>query len=85
MTVSGSNTTDATIIYLMPSTMYIVQVAAINDAGDGVYSDPLTVSTNDSTEHSTATVYAVKTSAGTGETMTRETPTSKIHHTKNID
>ena len=85
MTVSGSNTTEATIIYLMPSTMYIVQVAAINDAGDGVYSDPLTVSTNDSTEHSTATVYAASTSAGTGtnsETMTRETPTSKIRHTK---
>ena len=46
MTVSGSNTTDATIINLMPSTMYMVQVAAINDAGDGVYSDPLTNSTN---------------------------------------
>ena len=46
MTVAGSNTTDATIINLMPSTMYMVQVAAINDAGDGVYSDPLTVSTN---------------------------------------
>ena len=85
MTVSGSNTTDATIIHLMPSTTYIVQVAAINDAGDGVYSDPLTASTNHSTEHSTATVYAIETSAGTGETMTRETPTSKIRHTKNID
>ena len=82
MTASGSNTTEATILNLMPSTMYIVQVAAINDAGDGVYSDPL----NDhSTEHSTATVYAVETSAGTVETMTRETPTSKIRHTKNID
>ena len=51
MTVSGSNTADATIINLMPSTMYIVQVAAINDAGYGVYSDPLTAITNDSTEH----------------------------------
>ena len=59
MTVSGSNTTDATIINLMPSTMYIVQVAAINDAGDGVYSDPWNVSTNDSTEHSTTTAYEV--------------------------
>ena len=46
MTVSGSNTTEATIINLIPSTTYIVQVAAINDAGDGVYSDPLTNSTN---------------------------------------
>ena len=61
--------------------MYIVQVAAINDAGYGIYSDPLNASTNHSTEHSTATVYAVETNAGTGETMTRETPTSKIRHT----
>ena len=81
MAVSGSNTTDVTIINLMPSTMYNVQVAAINDAGDGVYSDSLTAYTNDGTEHSTATVYAVATSAGTGtnnETMTRETPTGRI-------
>ena len=81
MTVSGSNTTDATIIHLMPSTTYIVQVAAINDAGYGVYGDPLTVSTNDSTEHSTATVCTAAISARTGtnsETMTRETPTGKI-------
>ena len=49
MTVSGSNTTEATITNLMPSTMYIFQVAAINDAGGGVYSDPLTASTNDGT------------------------------------
>ena len=49
MTVSGSNTTEATIINLMPSTMYIFQVAAINDAGCGIYSDPLTASTNDGT------------------------------------
>ena len=78
MAVSGSNTTDVTIINLMPSTMHVVQVAAINDAGDGVYSDSLTASTNDGTEHSTATVYAVATSADTepySETMTRETPT----------
>ena len=57
MTVSGSNA----IINVTPSTMYIVQVAAINDAGDGVYSDPLTASTNDSTEHST--VYVGDTAA----------------------
>ena len=81
MTVPGSNTTEATIINLMPSTMYIVRVAAINDAGDGVYSDPLTASTNHSTEHSTATVCTAAISARTGtnsETMTRETPTGKI-------
>ena len=39
MTVSGSNITEATITNLIPSTMYNVQVAAINDADDGVYSD----------------------------------------------
>ena len=54
-TVSGSNTSEAIIMNLMPSTMYIVQVAAINDAGDGVYSEPLTVSTNDSTMYAAAT------------------------------
>ena len=82
MTVSGSNNTEATIIKLMPSTTYIVQVAAINDAGDGVYSDLLTAITNDSTEHSTTTVYGASTSAGTvpySKTMTRETPTGKIY------
>ena len=81
MTVSGSNTTEATIINLMPSTMYIVQVAAINDAGYGIYSDPLNASTNHSTELSTATVCTAANSAGTGtnsETMTTETPTGKI-------
>ena len=76
MTVPGSNTTEATMINLMPSTMYIVQVAAINDAGDGVYSDPLSSSTNDSTEHSET---AAATSAGTkpsySDSITRESPT----------
>ena len=59
MTVSGSNTTEATITNLIPSTMYIVQVAAINDAGDGVYSDPPTASTNDSTGHSATTIPTI--------------------------
>ena len=72
MTVPGSNTIDAIMETLMPLTMYIVQVAAINDAGYGVYSDPLTVSTN---EHSVAAMY---TAAMTGEPMTTETRTSKI-------
>ena len=76
MTVSGSNTTEATIINLMPSTMYIVQVAAINDAGDGIYSDPLTVSTNHSTEHSeTAAATGAVTEPSYSDSMTRETPT----------
>ena len=59
MTVSGSNTIEASIINLRSSTMYIVQVAAINDAGDGVYSDPLTVSTNDSIRYSATTTPTV--------------------------
>ena len=68
MTVSGSNTTEATITNLIPSTTYIVQVAAINDADDGVYSDPLTASTNDSTGHSATTIpiIATITTAHTG-------------------
>ena len=82
MTVSGSNTTEATITNLIPSTMYIVQVAAINDADDGVYSDPsLTVSTNDSTEHSTATIAmeVTTTTAQTGPySSTSLTPTSEL-------
>ena len=90
MTVLGSNTTDATIINLMPSTLYIVQVAAINDAGDGVYSDPLTACTSNSTGHSaTTTVYVETTAIKTGtvpysETMTRETPTGKLCHCKRL-
>ena len=86
MTVSGSNITDATIINLMPSTMYIVQVAAINDAGYGVYSDPLTVSTNDRTEHSTTTIPAIATPTTaqtgpyySGPIISSLTPTSELH------
>ena len=32
---------------LTPSTTYTIEVAAVNSAGTGVYSDPLTVSTPD--------------------------------------
>ena len=86
ITVSGSNITDATIINLMPSTMYVVQVAAINDAGDGVYSDNLTVSTNDSTGHP-ATTIAIELAATTAQTgpysqpitITSLTPTSELY------
>ena len=68
MNVTGSNTTDATIVNLIPSTMYVVQVAAINDAGDGEYSDPLTVSTNDSARHSETTMptFAMEVTATIG-------------------
>ena len=43
MSVSGDN---ATISNLAPSTKYIVQVAAMNDAGTGEYSDPVTTNTD---------------------------------------
>ena len=38
--VSGGSVTEATISSLMPSTTYSIQVAAVNSAGTGVYSDP---------------------------------------------
>ena len=81
MTVSGSNTTDATIINLMPSTMYIVQVAAINDAGDGVYSDPLTNSTNNYSATTIPTI-AMEVTTATAQTgpiaSTSLTPNSEF-------
>ena len=43
MSVSGAN---VTISNLAPSTKYIVQVAAMNDAGTGEYSDPVTTNTD---------------------------------------
>ena len=38
--VSGGSVTEATISSLMPSTTYSIQMAAVNSAGIGVYSDP---------------------------------------------
>ena len=75
MTVPGSNTIDAIMETLMPLTMYIVQVAAINDAGYGVYSDPLTVSTNDSIDHS-ATRIPMEVTASTTQTGPYIEPTT---------
>ena len=40
MSVSGSSVTEATISNLTLSTNYTIQVAAVNSAGTGVYSDP---------------------------------------------
>ena len=45
MTVSGASTTQTTISGLNPSTTYSIQVAAVNSAGTGVYSDPETAET----------------------------------------
>ena len=39
MSVSGASVTEATISSLMSSTTYSIQVAAVNSAGTGVYSD----------------------------------------------
>ena len=44
--VSGGATTEATISGLTPSTSYVVDIAAVNSAGTGVYSEPLTVETS---------------------------------------
>ena len=45
-TVSGASQTETTISNLMPSTTYTVEVAAVNSAGTGNYSDPLTTRTD---------------------------------------
>ena len=45
MSVSGGSVTEATISSLMSSTTYSIQVAAVNSAGIGVYSDLLIVQT----------------------------------------
>ena len=42
------NVTEATISGLSPSTVYSVQVAGINTAGTGEYSDPLILTTRNS-------------------------------------
>ena len=39
MSVSGASVTEATISSLMSSTTYSIQVAVVNSAGRGVYSD----------------------------------------------
>ena len=38
--VSGADTTQTTISELSPSTTYSIEVAAVNSAGTGMYSDP---------------------------------------------
>ena len=43
--VSGGNVTEATILSLMSSTTYSIEVAAVNSGGIGVYSHPITAQT----------------------------------------
>ena len=45
MSVSGGSVTETTISSLMSSTTYSIQVAAVNSAGTGVYSELLIVHT----------------------------------------
>ena len=45
MSVSGGSATEATISGLMPSTTYSIQMAAVNDAGTGPYSDVIITNT----------------------------------------
>ena len=46
MSVSGGSATEATISSLMSSTTYSIQVAAVNSAGIGLYSDALEAMTD---------------------------------------
>ena len=48
VSVSGVEATMPTISGLMASTTYTIEVAAVNSAGTGVYSDPLTAETPES-------------------------------------
>ena len=45
MSVSGGSVTEATILNPTSSTTYYIEVAAVNRAGTGVYSDPVIVDT----------------------------------------
>ena len=43
LSVSGDSVTEATVLYLMPSTTYSFEVAAENSAGIGVYGNMSTI------------------------------------------
>ena len=43
MSVSGDSVTETTISSLLPSTNHSLQVAAVNGAGTGIYSTPVSV------------------------------------------
>ena len=45
MNVSGGGTTETSITDLTPSTTYSIEVAAVNSASTGVYSEPLVAMT----------------------------------------
>ena len=45
VSVSGADVNETTISSLLPSTNYSIEVAAVNNASTGPYSDPITVET----------------------------------------
>ena len=47
--ISGSDTTETTISGLNIATNYSIEVAAVNSAGTGVYSNSIIIATNDGT------------------------------------
>ena len=46
LAVNGADMTQTTIENLMSSTTYSIEVAAVNNAGTGVYSDPINEETD---------------------------------------
>ena len=60
MPVSGGSSTETTISGLMPSTVYSVQVAAMNSAGTGPYTSPLTIETPYNSKHISYTTAGLK-------------------------
>ena len=46
MSVTEGGAVEAVITGLFPSTEYSIEVAAVNSAGTGVYSDPITAETD---------------------------------------
>ena len=56
MNVSGGDVSEYTISGLKPSTNYSVQVAAMNSAGTGPYTSPLTIETPYNSKHINSTI-----------------------------
>ena len=46
VSVSGGDTSESTISGLDSSTSYVIEVAAVNSAGTGTYSSPITETTD---------------------------------------
>ena len=56
--VSGGDTRQTTISGLSAATVYTVEVAAVNSADTGVYSDPITAETFQSKCHSSYGIFS---------------------------